>query len=219
VSGTVDGDGVVLTGDTNNGGGSTPGGSNNPTPTDADPFADCDNPTSTTCIRPFIGTVSSPVTLSDIAAFRPNPAVDHSQPNGWTVVGLDTNFYATGTQHIVDGTLLGKPASVRFTPVRWHWSYGDGTAASHPVPGGTWRALGVREFDSTPTSHVYGQRGRFTIDLDVDFAAEYRYAGGPWVPIAGTLTIPANRLTISVGDATTVLVEHDCRRNPAGPGC
>ena len=61
---------------------------------------------------------TAPVTLSDIATFHPTPAVDHSQPAGWAIIGLDTNFYATGGQHTVDGTLLGQPASVRFTPVR-----------------------------------------------------------------------------------------------------
>jgi len=207
---------VTLTGtDTTSGSGAGgDGGDSND-----DPFADCDNPNSETCIRPFIGTITNPVTLSDIATFHPTPAVDHSQPTGWTIIGLDTNFYATGGQHIVDGTLLGRPASVRFTPVQWHWYYGDGASASHPVAGSTWRAQGIREFDPTSTSHIYRDRDTFTIDLDVEFAAEYRYAGGPWVPITGTLTIPANRLTISVGHAKTVLVEHDCRRNPAGPGC
>ncbi|MCU1410166.1 MAG: hypothetical protein JWR04_2747, partial [Rhodoglobus sp.] len=38
-------------------------------------------------------------------------------------------------------------------------------------------------------------------------------------PITGTLTIPANPLTLRVGDAKTVLVEHNCNHNPTGPGC
>src|SRR5690606_27128543 len=32
-----------------------------------------------------------PITLADIAAFRPDPGVDHMEPNGWMIVGLDTN--------------------------------------------------------------------------------------------------------------------------------
>ena len=158
------------------------------------------------------------VTFSDIATFHPTPAVDHSQPNGWTVIGLDTNFYATGGQHVVDGILLGQPASVRFTPVHWNWDYGDGTTGARNTAGSPW-ATRTAEFGPTPTSHVYRQRGTFVVALDVDFAAEYRYAGGSWVPIAGTLTIPANPLTLAVGDAKTVLVEHNCRQDPAGPGC
>lgn len=180
---------------------------------------ECSNPDSTICPRGFIATVTAPVTLADIAAFRPTAPVDHMEPNGWTVVGLDTNFYATGSAHVVSGTLLGQPAEVRFTPVEWHWSYGDGSAASHPSAGATWAALGVGEFDATGTSHVYTRNGTFVIDLDVDYAAEYRFAGGPWVGIAGVLTVPANRLVIVAGDAKTVLVEKECGRNPTGPGC
>ena len=175
--------------------------------------------TGTETPRGFIATVTAPVTLADIAAFRPTPPVDHVEPNGWTVVGLDTNFYATGSAHVVPGTLLGHPADVRFTPVEWWWSYGDGSAASHPSAGATWAALGVGEFDATGTSHVYTRNGTYVIDLDVDYAAEYRFAGGPWVGISGALTVPANRLVIVAGDAKTVLVEKECGRNPAGPGC
>jgi hypothetical protein len=184
-----------------------------------DPLADCADPRSTTCVRPFIATVTAPITLADIAAFRPTAAVDTVEPNGWTVAGLDTNFYATGTAHVVDGTLLGRSASVRFTPVEWHWSYGDGTAASHPVGGGSWAAQGIREFDPTPTSHVYEEFGTYYIDLDVEFAAEYRFSGGPWVGISGALVVPANQLVVAVGDAKTVLVERECTRDPGGPGC
>ena len=164
-------------------------------------------------------TVVGPVTLADIAAFRPDSAVDHMEPNGWTIAGLETNFYASGGTDIEGGTLLGQPANVRFTPVAWHWSYGDGAAASHPFPGDGWAALRLREFDSTGTSHVYDTYGGYTIDLNVEYSAAYRFAGGPWTAIAGTLTIPADPLRLTVGDATTVLVQSECTDNPAGPGC
>ncbi|CAN5218498.1 hypothetical protein BH11ACT5_BH11ACT5_17250 [soil metagenome] len=218
VNGHVDDDGVFLTGEQDQVGGSGSGDIDESAPTD-DPFADCYDPYSTTCARPYIVTVTSPVTLSDIATFHPTPAVDHSQPHGWAIIGLDTNFYATGGRHTVDGTLLGKPASVRFTPVHWTWDYGDNTTASRTVPGATWKAQSIHEFDPTPTSHIYRQRGTVTINLDVAYTAEYRYDQGPWIPITGTLTLPANPLTITVGDAKTVLVEHNCRQNRAGPGC
>jgi hypothetical protein len=184
-----------------------------------DRLSDCANPASTTCLRPHVATVTNPITLNDIASFRPDPAVDHVEPNGWTVAGLDTNFFATGGSQVKNGTLLDQPASVRFTPVEWSWSYGDGAASSRPYPGASWAAQEAREFDPTGTSHVYTAYGTYDIDLDVDYAAEYRFAGGPWVPISGVLTVAANRLSITVGDAKTVLVERECTRNPAGPGC
>lgn len=160
-----------------------------------------------------------PVSISDVAHFAPTPALDSMEPNGWAVVGLDTNFYATGGVHVRDGVLLGMPASVRFTPVAWHWDYGDGAARSSSTPGGSWAQLRVAEFDPTPTSHVYTAKGTYVIRLLVDFAADYRLDGGTWVPVMGVLRIPTNELVATAGSVKTVLVEHDCLADPGGPGC
>ena len=219
ISGNLTSDTATLQGNTTTPGAATGGASDSGSNPNPDPFASCYDPASTTCLRPIPATVTSPLTLADIAAFRPIPPVDHMQPSGWTIAGLDTNFYATGGTHVRDGQLLGQPASVRFTPVSWHWAYGDGTYATRGQPGSTWAAQSIPEFDPTPTSHVYATYGTYVIDLDVDYTAEYRYAGGPWIPIAGTLTIPANRLQITVGSAKTVLMNRDCVANPGGPGC
>lgn len=159
------------------------------------------------------------ITTRDIATFIPTPGRQQMEPDGWTVAGLDTNFYAITGQHVVNGTLLGRPADVRFTPTTYLWAYGDGTSATKSTMGGTWAAQGIAEFEPTPTSHVYDELGDYTITLDIVFTAEYRFAGGPWRPVVGTITLPANDLYLRVGTAKTVLVEHDCQQNPAGPGC
>ncbi len=166
-------------------------------------------------------TVTMPVTLSDLARFRPTPGTDHMQPNGWMIVGLSTNFYAHATQHIKAGTLLGGPASVRFTPVRYSWAYGDGATRTTSTPGATWAAQHIDEFDATPTSHIYRDPGRYVINLTIGFAPEYRLASSTdWIPVSGLVWVPANRLvaTASAG-AKTVLVEDECTINPTGPGC
>lgn len=162
---------------------------------------------------------SSPITIRDIASFVPTPGRQQMEPDGWAVAGLHTNFYAITAAHVVEGTLLGRPADVRFTPVAYHWAYGDGTAATFGTAGGTWATLGIPEFEPTPTSHVYEEIGEYTITLSIEFAAEYRFDGGPWRPVIGRLTLPANDLHISVGTAKTVLVDEDCLANPSGPGC
>ena len=160
-----------------------------------------------------------PVTISDIAHFHPAPETNHMQPKGWMVVGLDTNFYATGGVRVESGELLGQPASVRFTPVRWKWNYGDGNSASATTRGAPWQALRLPEFGRTATSHIYRTAGTYAIDLGVTYRAEYQYAGSPWWPVQGTLTLPANRLVATAGSADTVLVKEECTRNPSGPGC
>lgn len=166
-------------------------------------------------------TVTMPVTLSDLARFRPDPGVDHMQPNRWMIVGLDTNFFARATQHVKSGTLLDRPASVRFTPVRYRWTYGDGTGRTTATPGATWEALGLHEFDATPTSHIYRSPGTYVIDLTIGYAPEYRYADATeWIPVSGLIWVPANRLVAEAASgAKTVLVEDECTVNPQGPGC
>jgi hypothetical protein len=159
------------------------------------------------------------VTLSDLKHFKPRPGTDHMQPNGWAIIGLDTNFFATVPSELEHGQLLGQPAEVRFFPLAWHWRYGDGAQATVGTPGATWAAHGLSDFDKTATSHVYRTKGSYAIDLDILFGAEYRYAGSDWVPVEGTIDVPAKRLRVTVGDARTVLVNHDCLANPHGPGC
>jgi hypothetical protein len=215
VTGCINGDGVdVIVHDDAPGGPGGGGGSGGGTSGGPPVVWKC---LETTCSEGDPG--AEPISLSDIATFHPTPAVQHAQPDGWTVPGLHTNIYATTAPHTVTGTLLGQSASVRFAPVAFHWDYGDGTTANLATKGATWTALGVREFDRTATSHVYARDGRYTIRLVVDFAAEYRFAGSPYYPIAGVLPLRANDLRIVVDGATTVLVEHDCAANPSGPGC
>jgi len=166
-------------------------------------------------------TVTLPVTLVDIAKFRPNPGVDRMQPDGWMIVGLPTNFYARASQHVKSGTLLDESAYVRFTPARYAWTYGDGATRTSSTAGATWEALGLHEFDATATSHIYRNPGRYFIDLEIGYSPEYRFASSTdWIPLAGYVWAPANRLVaIAAAGAKTVLVEDECTANPHGPGC
>jgi hypothetical protein len=164
-------------------------------------------------------TVTGPVLLSDLVNFRPTPGTSLMEPKGWTIVGAETNFYSQANAQVQDGELLGQPASVRFSPVRYRWSYGDGTEAVLGTGGGSWGSQGIHEFDKTNTSHRYRRVGTYTVEHSVEFAAEYRFAGGAWTPIAGTIPTRANDLVVSVGNARTVLVARECTRNPAGSGC
>ena len=233
ISGSVGDDDVTLIGDSR-GPGSGGGGGDSGDDSNGDGSGGADEPCTRFQFGPFercrgFGPdkgdaaepvpASPPVTLADIARFRPDPGRNLMEPDGWMIVGLDTNFYSIAGVQIHDGTLFGQPASVRFTPVQWRWAYGDGASAGYGTPGSTWSGHGILEFDPTPTSYVYRTPGTYVITLAIDFRAEYRFAGQSWTPITGILAVPANELVATVGDAKTVLVERDCAQNPGGPGC
>ena len=170
-----------------------------------------------TLVRPTDG--RGPITLADLVNFRPVAGVERMEPNGWMVVGLDTNFYVATGAHVQNNLLLGLPAAVRFTPVAYHWSYGDGTSVTRTAKGSSWAAQALPEFSPTATSHVYRDPGTYTIALTTDFRAEYSFGGAAWIPIDGTVPVASAPLTATAGSADTVLVARECTVSPKGPGC
>ncbi|MCI2959167.1 hypothetical protein MN032_15860 [Agromyces atrinae] len=140
------------------------------------------------------------------------------EPNGWAVTGLPANFVADAGVDDVTGTLLGAPATVRFTPIGYRWAHSDGPTITSSNGGATWAALGLSDFSTTPTSRTFEERGRYTVDVFVEYSAQYRY-GGAWVPILGSLEVRSDTHTVIVRSAKTVLVDRDCDSSPRGPGC
>jgi hypothetical protein len=205
-----DGTEVGIGGTKDGGGGGSSGGGGGSSSDDDPPLGNGTDDWGSVLLRP---------TLSDLVNFRPTPGIDHMEPNGWFIEGLDANFYATGGSSVQSGTLLGLPARVRFTPVAWTWTYGDGKSATRTTPGATWKAQHIREFDPTPTSHIYTKPGTYYIDLTLTYRAEYTWGSSAWLPIDGNLYLPANRLRATVGDAKTVLFNENCAQNPSGAGC
>lgn len=160
------------------------------------------------------------VTWSDIASFRATPPVlALMEPAGWAVKGLPMNLVASASVEEIAGSLLGFPAAVRFTPTAFAWDYGDSQTGRSVTGGASWAELGLPEFSATSTSHVYGARGEFTVTVGVELTAEYRFAGGAWRPIAGSVGITGGGTPVVVKSATTVLVSGSCLENPRGPGC
>lgn len=159
------------------------------------------------------------VRVSDLVSIPADAPTQGMEPDGWTVVGTPTNFFATASVHVRSGPLLGVPADVRYTPTGFRWDYGDGTSRG-PISGGvSWAALNLPEFSETATSHVFNEPGTLTIGLRVLYSAEYRFGGADWRPVQGLLLVQANPITAIAERAGTVLVAHSCADNPRGPGC
>ncbi|MWB97666.1 PKD domain-containing protein [Agromyces seonyuensis] len=145
------------------------------------------------------------LTLADLAAFKPVTPVADSLPHGGGLEHRPIAFTAVGTeQHVVAGTLLDRPADVRFTPALARWDFGDGASDS---------------LDGPAAEHAYDERGTYTVQLAVDFTAEYSFNGSNWIPVAGTVVATAAPYEIRVFEVSTRLVRGTCDEYPSDPGC
>ena len=125
---------------------------------------------------------------SELESFRPDRPGLRVEPDGWSVPRLPTNMVALAPRHRERGELLGWPVDVRFTPVAYHWDFGDGTRRTTRDPGATWVDRGAAQFSATSTSHRYRAPGRYRVSLRVDYRVEFRFDGESFADIDGTLS-------------------------------
>ena len=135
------------------------------------------------------------------------------------MIGLESNMITSTGPHVVGGVLLGSPAEVRFTPVSFDFTYGDGGTRSASTPGASWAAQGLAEFSRTATSHIYSQSGSYEIAVRVAFALEYRWGSDNWTSIEGRVFGTAPTQTLVVVDTANVLVQRSCQQGIPAPGC
>ncbi|MEN9740465.1 MAG: hypothetical protein RLZ72_731 [Actinomycetota bacterium] len=197
VGGSTDGTGVDVWVDGDTAGGSSSGG-NGP---------DCNETADGRCVGVSPRTnVDKPESVHDLESFRPLRPRQFSEPNGWTIAGLHTNFVSRAKTHIVAGELAGHSAEVRFTPFLYHRSFGDGFSQTTSHKGSHWTSA----WANTTTDHAYYRAGTYTVHLVVDFLAEYRFGDMDWVRLDGVVSRSATDIAVRVFDANTVLVARQC---------
>ena len=103
-----------------------------------------------------------------------------ADPAPTTLVNVDTAFSAgtTATQTFTP-TLLGVTVTVTARPVRWVWTWGDGTTAAFDRPG----------IPKQPdVTHRYGKAGDVPVSVLVEWRGTFRVGGDP---TEYTITTPA----------------------------
>ena len=156
------------------------------------------------------------LTLTDLASFAPTTPTLRLEPGAFILRNLPANAVTDASETTDDGTLLGHPITVRFTPTTHAWNWGDGTTTTTTTPGRTWNDLDLPRFSPTDTSHVYTDRGSVTVTVTT--TVDYRIDGSPWHTVTGTIPTTATT-TAYVGTATTVIVPGDCTAEPDAAGC
>ena len=163
--------------------------------------------------------VAPTITIADVTSFSPSQPTLSTEPLGWAVVGLEVNMIAATGTHVSSGILLGSAAEVRFTPVSFDFSYGDGGTRNSPSPGASWASQGLEEFSPTSTSHIYSQSGSYQASVRVGFSLEYRWGSGAWTRIEGRVFGQAPAHLVVAVNAANVLVQGACQRGSIAPGC
>lgn len=144
------------------------------------------------------------VTPADVlTAFRrlPLPAGTlQVQPNGRTLVNLDTIFSAQSTLPAAPYalTLLGHDVRVRAHEQTWTFDFGDGTALDSDTPGAPYPRRDI--------THDYTRKGSYQVSVQVTYTGQYSVDGGGWQDVPGTATVPGAPVPLQVLEARTQLV-------------
>ena len=121
-------------------------------------------------------------------------------PDGWTLANVPTFVYASGGSQTLRTTVLGFGVTVRATPARFTWTFGDGSASiattdpGKPYPDGT-------------ITHAYRAAGVHRIALTTEWNGQFLVDGfTTWLPIDGTAQTRATSAPLRVYTARSRLV-------------
>ena len=124
----------------------------------------------------------------------------HIQPDGETLVNIDTIFYTNPTHLRRTVTLLGHEVRLDARPVSFTWVHGDGTQDSTARPG--------RPYPAKDVTHEYKQPGNdLRARVDTTYRVRYRVDGGGWAELGETLTAPGPTTSLDVDEAAPVLTD------------
>lgn len=143
----------------------------------------------------------------------PAPTI-HAWPKDWAVIGKSAAFWTDADTSFIDMTLLTYAVTVKVTPEKHYWDFGDNTGETTSIPGQK-----PRPGDEPQIGHDYQKTGAKTVDMTTTFSGEFSVDDGPWLPIDGFAHVASNEISIDVYRFHRYLVDEDCYMNPQGPDC
>src|SRR5690606_21614402 len=116
------------------------------------------------------------------------------QPDGVTLVQLDTIFYTRRPVFEHSVQLLGYDVDIRAEPAEFRWRHGDGTEQTTTTPGAPYPAMDVihRYTDAHVTVRA---------SVDVTYRVRWRVNGADWHTLDETLTAAGPRTSVRVKEA------------------
>ncbi len=122
-------------------------------------------------------------------------------PSGWTLVNADTVVYTDDAEQTLATTVLGIGVSIRATPARFTWDFGDGVGSLTTTDPG-------RPWPEHTLAHRYSAEGTHRITLTTTWTAVFQVAGTTsWEPVVGTATTTSASDPLTVYEARSRLVD------------
>ena len=161
-----------------------------------DCFNEGEDPAAPTAAAPVI---TPAMILNEIRRIGlPDPELT-TEPPGSTLVNLDTRFKTTDESFTAEVTLLGRPVSLRATPISYVVDHGDGTSGS------TSYSAEASAGDVLVHTHAYTASGSVSPQVTTTWAASFSVAGGPMTDIDETITVVSPATTLDVRSSTPLL--------------
>lgn len=140
---------------------------------------------------------SFPIVASDIS----------SSPANFSLRNGHTHIWATSQVQYFDLEIGQSLARIKAIPIQWNWNYGDGTTRNLNFPGEPAPNHTLR--DETPTSHSYGETGKFKVGVITLYRGEFSLDGGPWQAIPGQAAVASTPIEIDVWRTEKELIAND----------
>jgi hypothetical protein len=122
----------------------------------------------------------------------------HVQPEGETLVNLDTIFFAQPEPFARTVQLLGFSVDVEATPTSFAWAFGDGAGMTTETPGAPYpdQVITHAYADADVTEHA---------SVDATYTVRFRVDGGEWQTIDETISADGPTTAVQVKEAVPVL--------------
>lgn len=144
-------------------------------------------------------TVLTPGMAAEAVSEVPMPGLElHVQPDGQTLVNVDTILFAEPAMFRTSIELLGVTIDIEATPVRFTWVHGDGTKQTTAMPG--------RAYPSKDITHRYLRPGSVPAQVDTTYDVRFAIDDGDWIKLGAQLTAAGESTTVQVREALPVLV-------------
>jgi hypothetical protein len=148
--------------------------------------------------RGHVGTVFTPGLAREAVATIPLPGLTlHVQPDGETLVNVDTIFWTEPEPFETSIQLLGHSIDVEATPTEFTWIHGDGTSQTTSDPG--------RPYPRLDITHRYEQPATVGAQVVTTYKVRYSVDRGGWFALDEPLTAPGPETPIDVHEAAPVL--------------